>query len=118
VSHFTLREQAYLILARKISFNKNQKVQVENQKIAKAFAKPKFNAEGSFTERKQDTVRVANSILRPSKGLLKSAGHDTQRAFQHIDMPRDSFHGDASMGYKNFQNIIDLSNVKKTNFQP
>ena len=39
-TYFTMREQAYLILARKISFNKakqSKKVVIENQKIAKAF---------------------------------------------------------------------------------
>jgi hypothetical protein len=67
VTYFTMREQAYLILARKISFNKakkSQKIVIENQKIAKAFNKPKFNNEASFTERNLETVRAEKNVSK------------------------------------------------------
>ena len=59
-----MREHAYLILARKISFNKTQNAQhqhIEKQNITKAFNKPKFtdnDKEGNFTERNQETFRA------------------------------------------------------------
>lgn len=90
VTYFTLREHAYLILARKISFNKTQNTQrqlIEKQKIAKAFNKPKLTdneKEGNFTERNQETFRAnqpKTSNKTASKGLAVALGKDTQRAF-------------------------------------
>lgn len=87
VTYFTMREHAYLILARKISFNKTQNAQrqlIEKQKIAKAFNKPKFNEkserDGNFTERNQETFRANQpkiSSKTASKGLAAALGKDT-----------------------------------------